>query len=269
MSDLGSFAAAKTDIDDKVTTNGANENTGARVNDCLNNIVDTVEGRLNANVSFGIPMTFSTATVGAPAEGVFRFDNATVGDITNGFFHMTAPTGVDNANLWSLNNPQRGYVQVTHSGGVLVMQFTGEGANNGGVYEAGMDHVSGPLPANNAPCRVVYLPGERTGVLEYVAVVAGGEGATAPIVSGIGYVLKDDFTGITFGRANAGEYTITKVGAFPLNKVWGGSGTTTQSRQWTISRASDDVLNLFVFEAGSLAELPDDDTAHITFKTYP
>lgn len=44
MADLGSKAALNADVDAKVTTNGANENTGARVNDCLNNIVDTLYG---------------------------------------------------------------------------------------------------------------------------------------------------------------------------------------------------------------------------------
>ena len=42
MADLGSIAALKADIDAKVTTNGANENTGARVNTSLNNMVDTL-----------------------------------------------------------------------------------------------------------------------------------------------------------------------------------------------------------------------------------
>lgn len=52
MADLGSKAALNADVDAKVTTNGANENTGARVNDCLNNIVDTLYGAVES-VGFG------------------------------------------------------------------------------------------------------------------------------------------------------------------------------------------------------------------------
>lgn len=113
----------------------------------------------SAGQAFGIPMTYSNATAGAPAEGVFRFDSTTAGSIANVFINMTAPTGVDNAGQWTLNNPQRGYFKATHAGGDTLFQFNGEGANNGGVYEAPAVHLSGPLPANNAPCRVVYLPG--------------------------------------------------------------------------------------------------------------
>lgn len=49
MADLGSKGALNADIDAKVTTNGANENTGARVNDCLNNIADTLYGQGGVN----------------------------------------------------------------------------------------------------------------------------------------------------------------------------------------------------------------------------
>jgi len=43
MADLGSIAAIITDINAKVTTNGANQNTGARVNQNLRNIVETLD----------------------------------------------------------------------------------------------------------------------------------------------------------------------------------------------------------------------------------
>lgn len=42
MADLGSKAALQSDINAKVTTNGANENTGARVRASLTNILDTI-----------------------------------------------------------------------------------------------------------------------------------------------------------------------------------------------------------------------------------
>jgi len=52
MADLGSKSALNADVDAKVTTNGTNANTGARVNDCLNNIVDTLYGAVD-EVGFG------------------------------------------------------------------------------------------------------------------------------------------------------------------------------------------------------------------------
>ena len=42
MADLVTQVALLADVDAKVTTNGANENTGARVNANLHNIVDTL-----------------------------------------------------------------------------------------------------------------------------------------------------------------------------------------------------------------------------------
>lgn len=45
MADQGFKSALNSDIDAKVTTNGANENTGSRVNACLSNMADTIFGR--------------------------------------------------------------------------------------------------------------------------------------------------------------------------------------------------------------------------------
>lgn len=140
-------------------------------------------GSPSAGQAFGIPMTYSNATAGAPAEGVFRFDSTTAGSIANVFINMTAPTGVDNAGQWTLNNPQRGYLKATHAGGDTLFKFNGEGANNGGVYEAPMVHVSGPLPDNNAACRVVYLPG-GTSTVE-VTVNGTPEALESVIVDGV------------------------------------------------------------------------------------
>lgn len=138
---------------------------------------------LSSGQAFGIPMTFSTAVSGAPAEGVFRFDNAVVGDISNVAIHMTAPTGVSNAGQWTLNNPQRGYLKATHAAGDTLFQFNGEGSATDGVYEAPMVWLSGPLPANNAPCRVVYLPG-GTSTVE-VTVNGTPEALESVIVDGV------------------------------------------------------------------------------------
>ena len=140
--------------------------------------LDYVEDGCGGCASSGIPMTFSSATSGAPAAGVFRFDSSTVGSIANGLIHMTAPTGVDNAGLWSLNNPRRGMIYISHAGGLLVMKFDGEGGNNGGVYEAPTTHVSGPLPQDEEECNVLFVPGPDE-VAVPVVVVSGAGSAGA------------------------------------------------------------------------------------------
>lgn len=78
MANLGSIAAVITDIDEKVTTNGNGQNTGARVNASLNNIIDTLVGS---------PVT------GGNVAGVSVFASAAQGQLA-----ATAlqPGGVDN-----------------------------------------------------------------------------------------------------------------------------------------------------------------------------
>jgi len=73
MADLGSIAALKADIDAKVTTNGANENTGVRVNTSLNNMVDTLYA-VGSPIPVG-KMIYVDSVYGDDATGlVGRFD---------------------------------------------------------------------------------------------------------------------------------------------------------------------------------------------------
>lgn len=51
MSDLGTQVSLQSDLDSKVTTNGANQNTGLRVRTFLTNFIDTVFGRLNEKLA--------------------------------------------------------------------------------------------------------------------------------------------------------------------------------------------------------------------------
>ena len=70
MADLGSQEALLADVDAKVTTNGANENTGARVNANLHNIVDTLWNHAGiAGVGVGTCL-FVNATTGDDGTGV-------------------------------------------------------------------------------------------------------------------------------------------------------------------------------------------------------
>ena len=70
MADLVTQAALLADVDAKVTTNGANENTGARVNANLHNIVDTLWNHAGiAGVGVGTCL-FVNATTGDDGTGV-------------------------------------------------------------------------------------------------------------------------------------------------------------------------------------------------------
>lgn len=74
MANQGSIADLKNDsIDQKVTTNGNGENTGARVNDCLQDIVDTLVG--SPVVSDGTPnvnSVFASAAQGLLADSALQ-----------------------------------------------------------------------------------------------------------------------------------------------------------------------------------------------------
>ena len=70
MADLVTQVALLADVDAKVTTNGANENTGARVNANLHNIVDTLWNHAGiAGVGVGTCL-FVNATTGDDGTGV-------------------------------------------------------------------------------------------------------------------------------------------------------------------------------------------------------
>ena len=64
MSVLGSIAALIADIEAKVTTNGANQNTGARVQESLKNIVETLDGLPHTPVGFPYYFSATTTPVG-------------------------------------------------------------------------------------------------------------------------------------------------------------------------------------------------------------
>lgn len=77
MANQGSISGLKLNsIDQKVTTNGAGQNTGARVNSCLDDIVDTLTG--NPVVSNGTPNPLSVFA--SAAQGLLAQSSLQPGD---------------------------------------------------------------------------------------------------------------------------------------------------------------------------------------------
>ncbi len=85
MSDLGSKTALQSDCDTKVTTNGANENTGLRVRTFLTNFIDTVYAAFQgygSNVTAASTVDFGAQPAAFPLVGtttVTSFGTAAAG----------------------------------------------------------------------------------------------------------------------------------------------------------------------------------------------
>ena len=168
MSDLGSKAALNSDIDAKVTTNGANENTGARVNDCLNNIVDTLYGSGSAPTA-----TFSTTTNTAqdPGQDTVRFNSGTIGSVTE-IALSDVVGGVDKGTLNSLCS---GIIQFRLIGTTETIEFRITGVVHTSWTRYTVTYLKGSIPANGTVMAVRFLP-----VNVVTQTITNGETTTSP-----------------------------------------------------------------------------------------
>ena len=151
MADLGSKAALNADVDAKVTTNGANENTGARVNDCLNNIVDTLYGSGAAPTA-----TFSTNTNTAqdPGQDTVRFNSGTIASVTEiGLSDVVG--GVDKG---TLNSQFSGIIQFRPVGTTETIEFQITSVVHTSWTRYTVTYLKGALPANGTVMAVRFLP---------------------------------------------------------------------------------------------------------------
>lgn len=168
MSDLGSKAALNADIDAKVTTNGANENTGARVNDCLNNIVDTLYGSGAAPTA-----TFSTNTNTAqdPGQDTVRFNSGTIASVTEiGLSDVVG--GVDKG---TLNSQFSGIIQFRPVGTTGTIEFQITSAVHTSWTRYTVTYLKGTIPANGTVMAVRFLP-----VNVVTQTITNGETTTSP-----------------------------------------------------------------------------------------
>jgi hypothetical protein len=215
MADLGSIAAVKADIDAKVTTNGANENTGARVNTLLQNMTDTIDA--------------------LKADELTPFVIVNSGDIKSAYRY------------YDTYNAKPRYVQVipgtTQAASAAASNFlwwiTGDSkwhmwANGGAEYYTSADAVATPdlvttwvaAVGANAPLPTVELyEGTQQDLDEVLAarkapkVYAGyisQSGTDAPTV----VELVNELGGTpVFSYDAPGSYIVTLAGAFPPTKT--------------------------------------------------
>ena len=231
MADLLTKALLNADVDAKVTTNGANENTGARVNDCLNNIVDTFFG-----VAANAPtLTFSTNTDTAGSEplgGAIRFNNATIGSVTQIALGGVV-NGVNKGDLFTgVTGILRGHVLGTTD----TFEFLITGVPTFGLWTlVPVTYLKGTIPTNLAECAIDFLPANTinaatTSALALKADIASipkrykwigdGGGATGTVVA--------NTLGVTINVTNpgTGTYVFTAASGTPFT-----AGKTTISVQ--------------------------------------
>ncbi len=276
MSDLGSKAALNADIDAKVTTNGANENTGARVNDCLNNIVDTLYGSGAAPTA-----TFSTNTNTAqdPGQDTVRFNSGTIASVTEiGLSDVVG--GVDKG---TLNSQFSGIIQFRPVGTTETIEFKITSVVHTSWTRYTVTYLKGALPANGTVMAVRFIPvnvvtqsitnGETTtspsedavfdalagkaDALGVYAALLTQSGTDAPVATVLLNTLGGD---VVWARNSTGEYVGTLVGAFPaaktliLTKCPSTGADIENGTRRSLYRLSDDALQLDVYDGGSAAD---------------
>lgn len=242
MADLGSAAALTTDIDAKVTTNGANENTGARVNDCLNNIADTLYG---SGIRRGSQSIVSTTTALGNAVGTVYLVTAT----------CTLPASPDEDREVTLYNADTGTNSTVGRNGKLI---------NG----AAADYTIGP----GQVARLKYTGGAwydlnrfspvmtkaALGVPNiYRATVSNAGAIQTTIVNQLGVTFTWDHPGAGQMRISADSgtpFTVLKTTAWAMPTSGGGGGTLCD----TDADADTAVINFYFFDplTGNAADPP-------------
>jgi hypothetical protein len=140
----------------------------------------------------GIPYVFSTTTTDAdPGDGAIRYNNSTIGSVTQIFIDNLDSLGNTQTgwyNVWdNSTNTQKGYLYLisgSPSGtSVNVFSVTGSATVGSGYYKIPVAFVSGTLPADASPLVATF---SRTGNL-------GGVGATG-VAGGVTDGDKGDIT---------------------------------------------------------------------------
>jgi len=167
----------------------------------------------------GIPYTFSTTTTDSdPGAGVVRYNNTTIGSVTQIFIDNTdslSNTQTGWYDTWddSTNTTSEGYLYITSasSSGTTVNTFFVTSVTAAtGYYKIAVTFVSGPLPTNNDTLSVSFT---RTGD-------RGVQGTTGTATQGI--------QGITGGSGAPGSAVQGATGA---QGIQGTTGAGTQGAQ--------------------------------------
>ena len=265
MADLLTKALLNADVDAKVTTNGANENTGARVNDCLNNIVDTFFG-----VAANAPtLTFSTNTDTAGSEplgGAIRFNNATIGSVTQIALGGVV-NGVNKGDLFTgVTGILRGHVLGTTD----TFEFLITGVPTFGLWTlVPVTYLKGAIPTNLAECAIDFLPANTINAattsalalkadtsslaVEYTALMDPGN---PPAVNGTNE--QNGFGGTpAWALEGTGIWSLTITGAFTAGKchAWASIANASDALHCNAERISANVIRFyFIDNTGSAAD---------------
>ena len=174
MADLGGKTALKSDLDAKVTTNGANENTGARVNAGLTNIIDTLFGVANMAPTLTFSFDTDLDNTGGPSQSI-RFNNAAIASTTAVAFNGVV-NGVNKGDLFTnVSGILRGHVLGTTD----TFEFRIIGTPVFGLWTVfAVEYLSGSKPASGAECAIDFLPSAGS-VRNPQEIVVSGAGTPA------------------------------------------------------------------------------------------
>lgn len=139
---------------------------------------------------FGARYTFSTTTTDSdPGNGIFQYNNATIGSVTSIYIDNLDSLG-NSQTAWydtwddSTTTSNRGTITILGSsaGSTIVNTFTVTGAVTvaSGYYKIPVSYVSGTLPANTSVCVVNFSRSGDIGVqgTSGTAVAQGAQGTT-------------------------------------------------------------------------------------------
>lgn len=180
MADQGSQALLQADLDAKVTTNGANENTGLRVRTFLTNFIDTIYALIGRNLSPSYAFSTNTDTASDPGADVFRFNSATTSSVTEIAISSIDQAGNDKG---TLNSLQSGILSIRVVGENTTLEFRIKSAVHTTFTVWTVQYLKGVKPANNAVCVMEFRPdATRTGNILSMSV--DGETMTITDVDG-------------------------------------------------------------------------------------
>lgn len=281
MADLGSFSALSTDIDVKVTTNGAQENTGLRVRTNLHNMADTVEGRINAGDdavttafttalesyapinALGILYLFDTATTASdPGSATLRYNNATFGSITEIYFNKVSQNGLDLSSFYDQQGP--GLLTLKEVQGAQLSTFRVTAiTDSGDYYTLAVIPLVGSI--YSAGLQIVLEFDRNDGgmapssVLTYIAVISQS-GTSAPVALATlvdTLTTHPDFSDMEFIYGSTGQFKFgdpSEIQTFPLNGFGADIARPSDNNKDTGTDCSDNLAVLITSsEAGSPA----------------
>ena len=252
MADLGGQSNLIDDLNAKVTTNGANENTGLRVRNFLRNFIDTVWAYIQGSyVQIGAPVfsgtpdfqgneaawktaldirsaspsvTFDndTDTASDPGSGVVKFNSITPEDTTQ-ICQSATINGVNKGGLYAIAGS---ILQYQKAGTSITVEFLIVGVTHTTFTVYDVTYLSGPIPSDGDKLSLRIIPA-NTKHKDLLMVVLD-DGTVVSTESDFGTV----------------EFSISKISAGQF-RVDAGSSVFTEDKTY-ISASSRDLTDPFI-----------------------